>query len=434
MGAPDYYSWNERTLMRVHLAYGKTGLEIDAPADRTTVIAPRFLPAVPDAADALHQALANPIRSRPLRQLVTAGQRVGIIVSDLTRPMPTAAVVRAIMAELPHAPAGDITIFIGLGTHRKMTDAEVRSVLGDLADRCQISQTDCSDDAAFTTIGRSKDGAPIRFVSDFLACPVRIVTGLMEPHLFAGVSGGPKGILPGLAHMDTIIANHSPAHLLHRKATYGVTQGNPLWEEIHEAALLAQPTFLVNVTVNKDKEITAVFAGDMDAAHEQGAQFVRETAMAAVPQQYDVVVTTNSGYPLDLNLYQAVKGMTAAAPILKPGGALIVAAECWDGLPFGSRMESILRSVKTPEEIIAGVESGQFAGMDQWQVLLYAQVLQKATVYLKTSYLSDADVRACLAIPCADISATLRDLLQQYGSHSTACILPEGPQTIPYLT
>jgi nickel-dependent lactate racemase len=281
-------------------------------------------------------------------------------------------------------------------------------------------------------VGRSKDGNTIRFVSDFLKCSVRIVTGLMEPHLFAGISGGPKGILPGLAGMETIIANHSPAHLLDQKATYGVTHGNPLWEEIHESALMAKPTFMVNVTVNKNKEITAVFAGDIDAAYERGAQFVRETAMVPVGQQYDVVVTTNSGYPLDLNYYQTIKGLTAAAPLVKPGGAIIAAAECWDGIPYGSRMESILRAVKTPQEIIDGIASGRFAGMDQWQVLLYAQVLQKATVYLKNERLSPDDVRACLAVPCDDVSVTLRELLATYGPASTACILPEGPQTVPY--
>ncbi len=419
--------------MRVHLAYGKSGLDIDVPAARTTIVEPRFVPPLPDPRAALRRALAAPIGSPPLCELVGPHDTVGIVVSDITRPMPTAEVVRAIMGELPQTPPENVTIFVGLGTHRAMTADEVSIVLGDLAQRYRVSQTDCRDAAAFTTVGHSRHGAPISFVSDFLRCSVRIVTGLMEPHFFAGVSGGPKGILPGLASMDTIIANHSVPHLLHPKATYGVTEGNPLWEEMREGALLARPTFLLNVTVNRGKAITAVFAGDLDAAFHRGAQFVRETVMVAVPRQYDVVVTTNSGYPLDLNLYQSVKGMTAAARLVKPGGAIIVAAECWDGIPYGSRTEEILRAVTTPQEIIDGVADGRFAGMDQWQVLLYAPVLQKATVFLKTGYLSDDDVRACLAVPCADVTATLRDLLQAFGPDSTACVLPEGPQTIPYL-
>lgn len=420
--------------MIVHLAYGKNGLDIDVPRERVHVVEPRYAPALAKPQEALRQALRNPSSSRPLRDLATANDTVGIVVSDVTRPMPTADVVRAVMAELPHVPDKNVTIFIGLGTHRPMTEQEVLSVLGpDLVGRYRVSQTECNDAAAFRTVGVTHDGNTVRFVSAFLDCSVRIITGLMEPHLFAGVSGGPKGILPGLAAMETIIANHSPAHLVHANATYGVTLGNPLWEEVRAGAAMAGPAFLVNVTVDKAKAMTAIFAGDLDAAFTQGAAYVRETAMVAVPQQYDIVVTTNSGYPLDLNLYQAVKGMQAAAPLLRQGGAMIAAAECWDGIPFGSRMEAVLRAVASPEEIIEGIERGEFAGMDQWQLLLYAKILQKGSVYLKTSHLSDADVRACLAIPCHDVSATLRTLLDRYGPRATACILPEGPQTVPYV-
>jgi lactate racemase len=418
--------------MKVHLAYGKTGMEIDVPDDRTDVVEPRYVSALPDAKAALRQALSQPIGSPPLRDLVSATDTVAIVVSDLTRPMPTADVVGAIVDDLPQVAADHVTIFIGLGTHRKMTDGEVLGVLGDLARRYAVSQTGCTEDGKFATIGVSKSGSPIRFVSDFLSCSVRIITGLMEPHFFAGVSGGPKGILPGLAHMDTVIGNHNAAHLLHPRTTWGVTAGNPLWEDIFDGAMLAKPTFLVNVTVNKEKRITGVFAGDIRAAFDRGAAFVRETAMVATDRLYDVVVTTNSGYPLDLNLYQSVKGMSAAAMILKPGGTIITAAECWDGVPSGSRMEAILHQVRTPEQIISGIEDGRFAGMDQWELLLYAKILQKATVYLKNSYLSDTDVRSCLALPCADVSITLSESLESYGSTARACILPEGPQTIPY--
>ena len=330
--------------MKVHLAYGKTGMDIDVPQERTDVVEPRYMPALPDPQTALRQALSRPIGSRPLRDLVSATDTVAIVISDLTRPMPTADVVGAIVDELAHVAADRITIFVGLGTHRKMTNDEVTGVLGDLARRYTVSQTECSEDGKFTTVGISRSGSPVRFVSDFLNCSARIITGLMEPHFFAGVSGGPKGILPGLAHMDTVIGNHSAAHLLHPQATWGVTAGNPLWEDIFSGAMLAEPTFLVNVTVNKDKRITGVFAGDVRPAFDQGATFVRQTAMAPVLGLYDVVVTTNSGYPLDLNLYQSVKGMSAAAMILKPGGTIITAAECWDGVPTGSRMEAILHA------------------------------------------------------------------------------------------
>ncbi len=419
----------------VRLAYGTSGLDIGVPAEGVDVVEPRYLPALPDPQAALRQALRAPTGTRPLRELVGGNDSVGIVVSDMTRPMPTAEVLRAILSELPHVSPANVTILVGLGTHRPMTEGELQAVLGaETASSYRIVQPDCHDASAFTHLGRSRAGHPIQIASAFLRCQVKIVTGLIEPHLFAGISGGPKGILPGLASLDTIIANHSPEFLLDPNVTWGVTESNPLWQEIREAALLTKPTFLVNVAVNRDKAITGVFAGEMEAAFARGAEFVRQTAMVAVPYRYDVVVTTNSGYPLDLNLYQAAKGMSAAAQIVKQGGAIIAASECCDGLPAGGRWERILRQAKTPEEIIAGIQDGRYAGADQWQLLLYAQILRKATVYLKTSYIKDDDVRACLAVPCHDVSATLRALLTQYGPQSRACILPEGPQTVPYLT
>jgi nickel-dependent lactate racemase len=155
--------------------------------------------------------------------------------------------------------------------------------------------------------------------------------------------------------------------------------------------------------------------------------------MVPVPRRYDVVVTTNSGYPLDLNFYQAIKGISAAAQIVRPGGAIIAAAECWDGIPGDGRMAEVLRQTKTPEDIIAGLQDGRFTGMDQWQLLVYAPIRQRAEVYLKTSYLSVSDVRRCQAEPCDNVGETLRSLLGRFGSGSRACILPEGPQTIPYV-
>ena len=293
-------------------------------------------------------------------------------------------------------------------------------MLGDLAGRYAVSQTECSDSAAFTTVGRSKDGNSIRFVSAFLNCSVRIVTGLMEPHLFAGVSGGPKGILPGLASMETIIGNHSPAHLLHPKATYGITHGNPLWEEIHEAALLAKPTFLVNVTVNKNKEITAVFAGDMDAAFERGRTVCARDGDGGCAAAVRCRGDHQQRLPARPQLLPDDQGADRRRAAGQAGRGDHRRRRVLGWHPHGSRMESILRQVKTPEEIIKGIEDGRYAGMDQWQLLLYAQILQKATVYLKTSYLSADDVRACLAVPCDDVSATLRTLLDRYGPGSTA--------------
>jgi nickel-dependent lactate racemase len=216
-------------------------------------------------------------------------------------------------------------------------------------------------------------------------------------------------------------------------ATWGITHGNPIWEEVMEVARGAGGVFLVNVALNKDKELTGVFAGNLDAAHAAGCAFVQQTAMVPVPAAFDVVITTNSGYPLDLNLYQAVKGMSAAAKVVKRGGTIICAAECWDGIPDHGLYGQLLRDAAGPRDLLDRITSPGFLQQDQWQAQIQAQIQLGADVYLYSDYLSDAQITASLLRPCRDIAATVAELRLLYGAGCSICILPEGPQTIPYI-
>jgi nickel-dependent lactate racemase len=200
-----------------------------------------------------------------------------------------------------------------------------------------------------------------------------------------------------------------------------------------EVARCTGGVFLVNVTLNKHKELTGVFAGDLDAAHAAGCAFVQQTAMVAVPQAFDIVITTNSGYPLDLNLYQAVKGMSAAAKVVRPGGAIICAAECWDGIPEHGLYGQLLREAGSPRRLLDRIMTPGFLQQDQWQAQIQAQVQLKADVYLYSDNLSDAQIRECLLLPCRSIEATIAELRSRYGAGASICVLPEGPQTIPYV-
>ena len=321
--------------MKIHLAYGKTGLEVDCPGDwNATVIEPQFVPGLADPPAALRKSLRQPYNTAPLRELVRPGDRVGIIFSDLTRPTPHQLILPAVLEELAHTPAAGITLFNALGTHRANTEAELRGMLGDdLVDRFPIVPNDAFDASTQVCLGKTNRGHEIWLNRLMLECDLKILTGFIEPHLFAGFSGGGKAIMPGMAGQQTVLSNHGAEMIADPKATWGVTHGNPIWEEVREVALRAGRLFLLNVTLNKHKEITGVFAGELDAAHTAGCAFVQCTAMQAVDRPFDIVVTTNSGYPLDLNLYQSVKGMSAAAQVVRPGGAIIVAAECWDGIP-----------------------------------------------------------------------------------------------------
>ncbi|MGB1673023.1 MAG: lactate racemase domain-containing protein, partial [Limisphaerales bacterium] len=249
---------------------------------------------------------------------------------------------------------------------------------------------------------------------------------------FAGFSGGPKGIMPGVAGLETVMSNHGFDHIADERSTFGVTQGNPLWEELRDIALRAGPSFLLNVTLNHQRAITGVFAGGLIEAHQQGCQRVKQTAMQAVERAFDIVVTTNSGYPLDMNLYQGVKGMSAGSRILKEGGLLILACECREGVPASSPLDQLLRSASGPQEILTMLSTPGFVRPEQWQAQIQALIQSRAEVQV-FSALDDTTLRAAHLEPCKDIQKTVENRLQKLGPEARVAVLPQGPLTIPYL-
>jgi nickel-dependent lactate racemase len=415
--------------MRVDLAYGKHGLAVDLP-DHARVIEPQFVAGVPDEADELRQPIGRP----PLREMVSPRDTVGVVVCDITRPMPSRRVLPVVLAVLEQLDPARVTIFIATGTHRANTPDELKEMLGpEIVERYTIVNHDAFDLDSNAYLGELSSGGPIWIDRRFLDCSVKILTGFIEPHFFAGYSGGPKMVAPGLAALETVLHLHGAAVIGHPRATWGITEGNPVHDAVREISALVKPDFSLDVTINKAHEITAVFAGELFEAHRTGCAFVRETAMQPVDAPYDVVVTTNSGYPLDLNLYQAIKGMSAAAQIVKPGGAVIAAAECWDGLPEHGNYKDILRMVNSAEGILDLIEAPGFRMHDQWQAQVQAIIQRKAQVYLKSDGLSEAQIRAAHLQPCDDIGSTVRRLLAAIGPGASLAVLPQGPQTIPYV-
>lgn len=422
--------------MRVHLAYGKHGLDVELPPD-ALVVEPRHVPGLPDETAAIRQALRDPIGALPLRELVRRGDRVVVVHSDITRPMPNDRVLPVLLAALEEAGVQpeDITLLNALGTHRRQTPEELVGMLGqEIVERYRCLQHDIWDDDNLVSLGHTSFGHPVRVNRIYMEANVKILTGFIEPHFFAGFSGGPKGVLPSIAGADSVLTNHGAKMIAHPQATWGVTDGNPLWEEMLEVALKTEPTFLLNVTLNRAREITRVFAGDLRRAHAAGCDFCRQSALVPVPRLYDIVITTNSGYPLDLNLYQAVKGMSAAARIVRPGGSIIAAAECWDGIPEHGEYANLLRAARSPQELLALVEAPGFACQDQWEAHVQALIQLRAEVHVYSDGLSDSQIREALLTPCRSIEDTLAQLLDQYGPGTTVCVLPEGPQTVPYVT
>jgi nickel-dependent lactate racemase len=425
--------------MRVKLAYGKTGLEIDLPdAWDVTVVEPRFVPALPDPAAALAAALRSPIAGPALRDRVRATDRVGLIFSDITRPTPHHLILPAVLAELAHVPRENVTLFNALGTHRPNTPDELRGMIGGLLDGYRLVQNDAFDPETQVRIGVTARGHEVWINREAAACDVKVLTGFIEPHFFAGFSGGGKALMPGMAGQRTVLGNHDAGMIANPNATWGVTEGNPIWEEVMEVAELVGGAFLCNVTLNRDKAITGVFAGDLRPAHAAGCAFAKDTAMAAVDEPFDIVITTNSGYPLDLNLYQAVKGMSAAAQVVKPGdgatrGVIICAADCWDGIPDHGLYGQLLADADSPRQLLETITAPGFLKQDQWQAQIQAQLQLKADIYVRTGNLSDEQLRRALLEPCHDITGLVGELREKLGPTARICVLPEGPQTIPYL-
>ncbi len=402
-------------------------------ANRTTIIEPAHHSGLPDEKAAVIAALHNPIGSRPLRELINPTDRVCIAFTDLTRATPNERIIPWLLEHLSHLPRTNITLLNQLGTHRPNTRAELETMLTPqvVADY-RVLNHESENPEELVQFGTTRDGTPALINRHLAHAEVRIITGFIEPHFFAGFSGGPKGIMPGCAGLKTVLSNHGVKNIGDPRAAFGVTDGNPLWEEIRDIALRVGPSFLLNVTLNDIRQITGVFAGDLLAAHKVGYEFVRQSAMQRVKSPFEIVVTTNSGYPLDLNLYQGVKGMSAAARIVQERGLIILACECREGVPSGSPMDQFLRSATSPEEILTLLTTPGFVRPEQWQAQIQALIQRRAEVLIHSS-LPGAAIRACHLKPCEDIGAAVKERLEILGTQARVAVLPQGPLTIPYL-
>lgn len=423
-----------RHSMKLRLDYGSDGLEVALPDEGTTVIEPLHQPPVRDEHQELRRVLRSPTARDPLRSLVRTGQKIGISVCDITRAQPRRAMIEALLDEMPGISAEEVTIFIATGTHRANTPDEIELMLGrDIARACRIVCHDARNPDGLADLGRTTKGIPVLLNRQWTEMDFRITTGFVEPHFFAGFSGGPKMVAPGLAGLETVMHLHNAERIASPQATFGIIEGNPIHDDVREIAQMTGVDFAFDVTLNREKCITQAFAGELFSEHYSACESARKNAMRAVPHPFDVVITTNSGYPLDQNLYQAVKGISAAARVVKAGGAIICAAECRDGVPAHGAYGTILSSRSSAQELLDMIMAPGYSQPDQWQVQIQAQIQLKAHVMLKAGCLSDDEVRRAHLEPIADVSQTVTSVLKERGAGSSLCVLPQGPQTIPYV-
>jgi lactate racemase len=420
--------------MRVHLQYGHDGLDVELPARDVTILQPRYVAGLPDEHAAFLAAVRQPIGGgKPLHEAVAARDRVAIVIPDITRPLPTARLLPWVLAEIDHVDPSQIVIVNGTGSHRANTAAELATMVGaDLLARVTVINHNSHDPAGLAAAGTGEDGEPVLFNREYVEADRRIVLGFIEPHFMAGFSGGYKAVFPGVADIDSIMRYHDARMIGHRHTTWGRLDDNPTQRRIRHDGALVPVDFCVNVTLNRDRQITQFFCGDVRAAHDAGCVFSRETAMVPCPRPFDVVVTTNSGYPLDQNLYQAVKGMSAAAQVIAPDGYIATAARCNDGFPAHGNFRTLLMEHDSPQALLDTILAPGFRLYDQWEAQMLANIQMRARVGL-LSEIPDDEIRLVHIEPLADIGEVVARELTLRGGEGSIAVLPEGPMTIPYL-
>lgn len=420
--------------MTITLPYGKGHLSAQIPESRLAGrICSRLDDYRPQADQArlVEQAMAAPIGSPTLAQLAQGKEKVVVLCSDHTRPVPSRYLLPPMLAQIRQGnPQADITLLVATGCHRGSTPQELADKFGpDIMGREKILVHDCDADE-MQYMGTLPSGGPLYLNKTAVQADLLVAEGFIEPHFFAGFSGGRKSVLPGVAARQTVYANHCADFIAHPKARAGFLDGNPIHRDMVWAAEQAGLAYIVNAVINSKKEIIAAFAGHFDQAHRKGAEFLASLCRdQAVPA--DIVVTSNNGYPLDQNIYQAVKGMSTAEPCCRPGGVIIMAAQCQDGVG-GDGFYRTFAENRDAQAILDQILQvpQQETQADQWQSQIFARVLAKCRVI----FISDAPdqiVKDLHMLPAHSLEQALalaEQLLDDPQAKIT--VIPEGISSI----
>ncbi|MCU1489908.1 MAG: hypothetical protein JWM85_1313 [Acidimicrobiaceae bacterium] len=419
--------------MLVDLAFGTTGLEVEVPDD-AVVVAPKHRPAARDPLGEIRRSLREPVAGPPLAALARPGQKVAIAVCDVTRPQPRDLVVPAILDELDGiVDPADVVVIVATGTHRGSTQSERLAMFGrEVLDRVRVLDHDCRDSSSLVDFGTLGSGVPVRLAKAFVQADLRITTGFVEPHFFAGFSGGPKLLAPGLAGLETVLTLHDASRIGDPRATFGVLEGNPVHDDVRAISAAVGVHFACDVVLDAAQEVVEAFSGELFAMHRAACELVRAASMQAVSDRFDVVVTTNAGWPLDQDLYQAVKGISAASEVVRDGGLVVAAAECREGFPSHGSLQGLLSAAPSARAFLDSLPDGP-ATPDQWQAQVLARSLERSRVAMRTDGLTAGELASVHLGAVADVHQAVAAELARRGPGATCCVLPEGPRTIPYL-
>jgi nickel-dependent lactate racemase len=418
--------------MKVQLAYGREGLGVDLPCGfEYQVLECPPIPALPDPVKAIENALDDPIAGPSLSVLAAGKKSAAISVCDITRPAPNPVTLPPMLRRLVAAgiPKDAIRIMIATGLHRPATDAEIRQIVGErTAAEFTVLNHDARRLEQHRDLGKTKSGTSVFIDERFMSADLHLTLGFIEPHLMLGFSGGRKLVAPGLAGETTIKRLHSSPFMRDARAQEGMFEDNPLHAELLEIARLARHDFILDVSLNRERAITSVFAGEPEAAHRAGMKWVKQSLMQRVGPPMDAVITTSAGYPLDLTFYQTVKGITAAAQIVKPGGRILVFGACEEGAGAPEFREMMTR-YRTDAEFLKAVESAPVT-IDQWQLEKLALATQHAQVSYCVPGLPEPYMSALWGPGFRNPDEALRAFFSDLDPGSRVAVIPEGPYVL----
>lgn len=424
----------------VSLLYGKSGLSVSVP-EAADVLVGDHVPALSQPQEAVSRALAGPIESASLVELVRGRrpQTVAITVSDITRPVPNKVFLPPLLECLNSAGMKDrqIVIIIGTGMHRSSTASERRMILGPgIAERIEV--IDHTAERAETLVRISED-PPVSVNRRFVEADLRIVTGYIEPHFMAGFSGGRKGVCPALVDLGTIQRFHGHQVLADSKADNGILEGNPCHQIALAVARKVGVDFLVNVAITRDRQIAGIYCGDPEAAHRTGCQDVARWTTARIRSSYDLVVTNGGGYPLDATFYQTVKGMCGALPALGAGSTELVVSSCSEGVGSKAFSDMMLTYRGDWRQFLNDIAASSETRLDQWQFQMQSRVLRRIgpeRLWLVSDGL-DADIQCCMGVTPVLGAGTAQQRAQRVideflasRPHARVAVIPDGPYTM----
>ncbi|MXU65195.1 nickel-dependent lactate racemase family protein [Oceanomicrobium pacificus] len=423
--------------MKIDLLYGREGLQFDLPdgIEPHLIEKPPFPPAAAPK-DQIASALARPIGSAPLADLARGKGSACILICDITRPVPNHLFLRPMIETLMTAgiPATAITVLVATGLHRPNEGAELAELVGDpwvletVAVENHFALRDADHVQLGTTSGR---GVPVGIDRRFVEAELKIATGLVEPHFMAGYSGGRKVVAPGVAHHETIRTFHSARFMEDPAARECNLDANPLHEEQLEIVRMLGDVYALNTVIDDKRNLVFASFGEIIESHLAAVDFVRGYTEIGIGRRFHTVVTSAAGYPLDQTYYQTVKGMVTPLDILEPGGTLIIASHCGEGIGsdhFRAAQERLV--ALGPEAFLETLRPKQFADVDEWQTEMQLKPMRRGQIQLYAPHLSDADFRVTGVERAHDLTAAIAEAAARHGDPHVA-IIPEGPYVVP---